>query len=83
MTKSISTLTERGQVSIPAELRRELDLHQGQRLLWERVGEGELRVRVLRDAEPVGAEAMRGFARRFRRPRRTAEWMADLREGET
>lgn len=82
MAKPISTLTERGQVSIPAELRRDMHLHQGQRLLWERVGEEELRVRVLHDAEPVGAEAMRGFARRFRRPRRTAEWMAELREGE-
>jgi hypothetical protein len=33
--------------------------------------------------EPAGAEAMLGFARRFRLERRTtAEWMAELRAGE-
>jgi len=34
--------------------------------------------------QPLGAMAMLGFARRFRpQPRTTAEWMAELRAGES
>lgn len=80
---TISIVTERGQVSIPANLRKELSLGKGQRLLWERIGEREIRVTVLPEAEPKGAVAMLGFARRFRSTRRTKEWMAELREGES
>lgn len=81
---NVTKVTQRGQVSIPAELRKEMELDRGRRLLWERVSERELRVRVLSDSTPArGAEAMRGFARRFRdTPRRTADWMTELREGE-
>ncbi len=78
----ISVVTERGQASIPAQLRKELGLSQGQRLLWEKTGEREIRVTVLPDAKPVGALAMLGFARTFRPTRTTAEWIAELREGE-
>ena len=56
---------------------------KGQRLLWERVGEREIRLTVLPEAEPKGAVAMLGFAKRFRSPRKTADWMAELREGES
>ena len=80
--KDIAVVTERGQVSIPAHLRKELSLTRGQRLLWEKVSENELRVCVLRSSQ--GARAMRGFARRFRPTRRTTdEWMNVLREGES
>lgn len=42
-----------------------------------------LRVTVIEEGRPAGAGAMLGFARRFRsRPRRTSEWMKELREGE-
>jgi len=78
----ISVVTERGQVSIPSELRRELALSKGRRLLWEKAGEGEIRVVVLPDSAPTGARAMLGFAKRFRAPRRTSEWLDELREGE-
>ncbi len=82
-SSEITSVTDRGQTSIPAELRRELRLVKGQRLLWERVGERELRVRVLEEAPPRGAEAMRGFARRFRKEARpSTDWMRELREGE-
>jgi len=37
---------------------------------------------VLDDAPGPGAKAMLGFAKQFREPRRTADWMDDLREGE-
>jgi bifunctional DNA-binding transcriptional regulator/antitoxin component of YhaV-PrlF toxin-antitoxin module len=77
----VSVVTERGQTSIPAHLRRDLSLAKGRRLAWERVADDELRVKIL--PEPAGnPEALRGFARRFRRPRRSAHWMAELRAGE-
>lgn len=79
----VTVVTERGQVSIPAELRRDLDLAPGRRLRWEKVTPTELRVAVLPEERPLGAVAMRGFARRVRdQPRRTADWMRELREGE-
>jgi bifunctional DNA-binding transcriptional regulator/antitoxin component of YhaV-PrlF toxin-antitoxin module len=81
-TSRISVVTERGQVSIPSGLRRELSLSRGRRLLWEKVGEDEIRVLVLPRTAPTGAQAMLGFAKKFRAPRRPAEWMEELREGE-
>ncbi|HEV3077260.1 MAG TPA: sporulation regulator [Thermoanaerobaculia bacterium] len=78
----ISVVTERGQVSIPAELRKELALGKGRRLLWEKAADSELRVVVLPEQEPRGSLSMLGFARRFRATRKTADWMAELREGE-
>ncbi len=79
----ISVITDRGQISIPAQLRKELALRKGQRLLWEKVGAGEMRVTVLPQGEAQGGVRMLGFARRFRATRSTADWMAELREGET
>jgi len=81
--QDITTVTDRGQVSIPAHLRKELELGKGRQLLWEKVGERELRVVVLEAPRPRGARAVRGFARSFREETRpTAEWMAELRAGE-
>lgn len=81
--RAVTIVTDRGQVSIPATLRRELGLTQGKRMAWERVSEDELRVRVLPDQAAPGASSVLGFARRFRKqPRGTAEWMAEIREGE-
>jgi len=76
----ITVVTERGQTSIPAHLRKELGLAKGGRLVWEKVSDHEFRVRVLR-SQP-SPEAMLGFAGRFRRRRTTAAWMAELRAGE-
>ena len=82
-TTKITVVTDRGQTSIPATLRRELSLSKGQRLLWEKTGERELRVLVLGEDQPRGARAMLGFARRFRpQPRTTEDWMSELRAGE-
>ena len=79
----VTVVTERGQVSIPSHLRRELSLAKGTKVLWQKVSERELRVTVLDEGQPAGATAMRGFARRFRpEARRTADWMRELREGE-
>ena len=79
----VTVVTERGQVSIPARLRKELAIGTGRRLLWQRAGDREIRLVVLENQTPRGAKAMLGFARRFRpRARRTAAWMKELREGE-
>jgi bifunctional DNA-binding transcriptional regulator/antitoxin component of YhaV-PrlF toxin-antitoxin module len=78
----ISVVTARGQISIPAELRQELALGKGRRLLWEKAADSEMRVVVLPEEEPPGSLRMLGFARRFRATRSTAAWMAELREGE-
>ena len=79
-----TTITERGQVSIPAHLRREMNLEPGQMVLWEKVSATECRLvlepRKVIKADPVAAI---GFAKRHGLPTRaTAEWMKILRGGE-
>ncbi len=76
-----TVVTERGQTSIPAHLRKEMGLEKGKRLVWEKISDEEIRIRVRRPAkaEPI---AMLGFAKRFRRTRRTAAWMSELRAGD-
>lgn len=79
-------MTERGQVSIPAELRKEMQLVPGQTLIWERVSATECRVIVPPKTkikpDPVAAL---GFAKRHGLKtlhKTTAEFMRELREGE-
>jgi AbrB family looped-hinge helix DNA binding protein len=79
-----TTITERGQVSIPAELRREMNLTPGQMVLWEKVSATECRLvvepRKVIKSDPIAAI---GFAKRHGLPTRTtADWMKILREGE-
>jgi AbrB family looped-hinge helix DNA binding protein len=54
-----ATITERGQVSIPARLRREMHLEPGQTVLWEKVSATECRLVVVEDEkiapDPLGA----------------------------
>jgi AbrB family looped-hinge helix DNA binding protein len=82
--KHTTVVTERGQVSIPAIIRKELGLKAGQALVWEKISDRECLVKIPRKKKPLGAMAMIGFAARFRgeKGRSTAEVMAELREGE-
>ncbi len=84
MDKLTTVVTERGQVSIPAPIRKELGLKTGQPLVWEKISDRVCLVKVPWKKKPLGARAMLGFAARFRgeKARRTAEVMAELREGE-
>ena len=84
MDKLTTVVTERGQVSIPAAIRKELGLKTGQPLVWEKISDRECLVKVQRKKKPVGAMAMLGFAARLRgeKGRRTARVMAELRQGE-
>lgn len=78
-----STLTERGQISLPASLRRALRLRPGQKLRFEAVSDHEFRVFTPPD-EASGPLAVLGYARRLRAaPRRTKDWMKELRAGES
>jgi bifunctional DNA-binding transcriptional regulator/antitoxin component of YhaV-PrlF toxin-antitoxin module len=82
----LTTLTERGQVSMPASLRKLLHLKVGQPLMWEKVSDTECRVRIVRPLEARAAKSMRGFMKRFQAgsklPATTTGWMKLLREGE-
>jgi len=84
MDKQTTVVTERGQVSIPATIRKELGLKTGQPLVWEKISDRECLVKVPRKRKPVGAMAMICFAAKIRceKGRRTAEVIAELREGE-
>jgi AbrB family looped-hinge helix DNA binding protein len=46
-----TTITERGQVSIPAQLRRDMRLVPGQTVVWEKVSATECRLIV--ESRPV------------------------------
>jgi bifunctional DNA-binding transcriptional regulator/antitoxin component of YhaV-PrlF toxin-antitoxin module len=83
MKTEISRLTERGQVSFPAALRRQMQLKPGQRLRWEAVSANEARIFVEPDQQPDPERAL-GYGARLRGgpPSRTAEWLCELRGGE-
>ena len=83
--KSITIITERGQTSLPASLRREMKLKTGQKLLWEKVSDHELRVIALeRQQRPAGPRAMAGHANSGSGfPERSSDqWLSELRAGE-
>lgn len=84
MPGQITVVTERGQISIPASIRKELNLKPGQALIWEKLSDRECLVRIPQKKKPLGAKAMLGFAARFRGEKGmpTDKWMAILREGE-
>jgi AbrB family looped-hinge helix DNA binding protein len=80
---SKSTLTERGQISVPAALRKTMGLRTGQQFRWERVADRELRLIVESDT-PASPMSVLGYARKLRpaKPQTTQAWMRELREGE-
>ena len=75
--KFVSRMTERGQTSVPSEIRNALHIVAGQRLLWRfNPKTGEIRVQAPpKTAE--GAAAALGFCGRFRRLRKTEDWIRD------
>lgn len=79
-----ATLTERGQISVPATLRKAMHLKPGQRLRFALVSDHEFRVFTENEAPP-GPLAMLGHARKLRAgpARSTSDWMKELREGES
>jgi AbrB family looped-hinge helix DNA binding protein len=78
-----TVVTERGQVSVPASLRKAMGLHAGKKLHWEQVSDREIRV-SLQEEQPLGPLAALGYARRMstKAPRSTTDWMHEIREAE-
>jgi AbrB family looped-hinge helix DNA binding protein len=79
-----ATITERGQISIPAQIRREMRLEPGQVVVFERISATECRLivepRPVIKPDPLAAI---GFAQRHGLPAMTTEqWMDLLREAE-
>ncbi len=83
MKTLVTKVTERGQVSIPASIRESMRMTPGTSLLWNRGQDGyTCIITIVRKPQRKGAKAMLGYASTFRKPRTTAEWMDELREGE-
>lgn len=87
MKSVLSTvLTDRGQVSVPAAIRKKAALKAGQRLLWRQTAPGCFSVTV--EAKPhkkIRAVDVIGYAQRFfpdGMPGRTDDIMRMLRQGE-
>ena len=79
-----TTITERGQISIPAQLRRAMRLVPGQTVVWEKVSATECRLIVEpRSVVKPNPLAALNFAKKHGLPqRRSAEALMELREGE-
>lgn len=60
-----------------------MKLRPGQRFRWERISDREFRV-VVEAEPPAGPLSVLGYARNIRKqpPRRTEDWMRELRAGE-
>ena len=82
MKTHVTTITERGQISIPADFRAELDLRPGQKLLWSTTADRALRLTVCEPPKRKRFVDSIGFARTFRETMPTSKWMKLLREGE-
>ena len=83
MKTLVTKVTDRGQTSIPAEIRNSLALKPGMSIVWELRDDAlSCIVSVVQPPKRRDACAMLGFARSFRKTRTTAEWMAELRAGE-
>jgi len=80
----ITTLTARGQTSVPARCRREANLKPGQKLRWEQVSATVFRVAVETTDDAPGPLAALGWARRFHStpPPRTDDVLCELRDGD-
>ena len=82
MKTHVTTLTERGQISIPADFRAELGLKPGDKLLWSTSGNKALLITTVEVPKRKTFKSALGFAKTFRETMSTAEWMKILREGE-
>jgi bifunctional DNA-binding transcriptional regulator/antitoxin component of YhaV-PrlF toxin-antitoxin module len=84
MHDETTTVTERGQVSIPARIRKLLRLKSGQKLHWQFVAPTECRVFVDSSRDVPGPLAALGYARKLNPQdvRSTDERMKELRAGE-
>jgi len=80
----ITTVTVRGQTSVPARLRKKIGLSSGKRLHWYSVSDREFRVVVETLEQAPGPLAALGWAVRYHSSGvpGSDETMRELREGE-
>lgn len=83
MKTLVTKITDRGQVSVPSSIRKELHLEPGTRVCWESISEQECRIYVQRRANRKSAASMLGYAATFRDAKPTESWMNELRSGES
>ena len=79
MNSQVCTLTERGQISMPASLRRKMHLKAGQKLKWENISDTEARIIIEPDFDADPLKAL-GFING--ESRTTTDWMREIRAGE-
>jgi bifunctional DNA-binding transcriptional regulator/antitoxin component of YhaV-PrlF toxin-antitoxin module len=81
--KNVTTLTERGQISVPAFIRKSMNFQPGTSILWEAASPNSILLTVLSERKPLGAKAMLGFGRHLGGKHKTTQaWLKELREGE-
>ena len=79
----ISRLSERGQVSVPIAIRNALGLTPSSRIAWTLDAEaGTATLSLVHTPRKGGAQAALGFAARFRKTRRTADWLRGVDDTE-
>ncbi|MBZ5623240.1 MAG: AbrB/MazE/SpoVT family DNA-binding domain-containing protein [Acidobacteriia bacterium] len=80
MNRLSATVTSKGQITIPQEIRRRLGLHEGDRVDFVIEGERTLICRNREEANPF--ERYIGALRAFRGRDDINAWVADLRDEE-
>ena len=79
----ISRLSERGQVSVPIAIRNALGLTPSSLIAWTLdAATGTATLSPVRTPQKGGAQAALGFASRFRKTRRTADWLRGVDDAE-
>ena len=80
----ISRMSERGQVSVPIAIRNALGLTPSSRIAWTLDAKtGTATLSLVRTPRKGGAQAALGFAARFRKTCRTADWLAGVDDAES
>lgn len=75
MRKSLITkVSARGQLSVPVDVRDAIGLKAGSLANWELLEDGSARVSVVKQTSEKGARDLLGFAKTFRRTRRSDDW---------
>lgn len=82
MKTHVCTLTESGQISIPANFHAERGLKPGDKLPWNASGDKALLVTTVETTKRKSFKSAIGNAKTFRKTMSTGEWMKILREGE-
>lgn len=79
MKRALQTrITGKGQTAIPVAIQEAIGAKPGLSLGWEVRRDGECVVKVVGQEAGNSAMAMLGFAKTFRKVRRTSAWLKNL-----